>query len=73
MREIVLTTDLVVVSYVESLLHSAGIDTAILDRNAAAMPGTVGNVPQRIVVAADNWEQARRILVDAGLEKWIVA
>ncbi len=72
MREIVRTDDLVLVSYLETLLRQAGIEPVILDRNVSAMPGAVGFVPQRVMVEEESWEAARRVLIEAGLGKWIV-
>jgi len=72
MRELVLSADPVLVSYVEALLRDAGVQVAILDRAVNALPGAIGAPPQRIVVAEGSWQEARRILVDAGLREWLV-
>lgn len=67
MRELVLSDDIVLVSYVEALLKDARIEVTILDRGVSGMPGAIGAVPQRIVVSDERYEEARRILTDAGL------
>jgi hypothetical protein len=72
MRSLVLTNDPIIVNVVETLLKEAGIGVHILDRHASSLPGAVGMVPQRIVVASADWDSARQILCDAELRAWIV-
>ena len=72
MRELVLTDDSVLVSYLEALLGSAGIDFTVLDRNVNALQGGAGRAPQRVLVPENRIAEARAILVEAGLEQWIV-
>ncbi len=72
MREIVLTDDAVLLSFVKSLLRDAGIEPAILDGHASALRGAAGMTPHRLVVEAGRWHEARRVLVEAGLAQWIV-
>lgn len=69
---LVLTNDVVLVSYVESLLREARIASVVLDRNLSGLHGAVGLVPQRILVDKDDWAAARMLLVDVGLAAWIV-
>ena len=72
MRELVLTDDAVLVSFLESLLKDAGIEVDVFDRNLNALNGAVGRAPQRVMVPSDQWERARRVLVEADLGHWIV-
>ncbi len=72
MRELILTNDLVLISYVEALLADQGIEAIVFDRNMSLMEGSIGAFPRRLVVADDVWEKARRILKDAGLGEWVV-
>lgn len=72
MREILRTADPVLISFVETLLRQAGMSVHVLDRNMSALYGGVGQLQQRIVVDEDEWQRARRLLVDAQLEQWIV-
>jgi hypothetical protein len=72
MRELILTNDLVLISYVEALLADQGIEAIVFDRNMSLMEGSIGAFPRRLVVAGDVWDRARRILKDAGLGEWIV-
>jgi hypothetical protein len=72
MRELVLTDDLVLLSFLETLFAEAGISVLVLDRCVSTMPGAAGQLPQRVMVDEDDWERARRLLTDAGLRHWIV-
>ena len=72
MRELVLTDDAVLVSFLETLLKDAGIEVHVFDRNLNALNGAVGRAPQRVMVAPEQWDQARRVLVEADLGHWIV-
>ena len=66
MREILRTNDAVLLSAIEALLKSAGIDHFVADRNMSVMEGSIGIFPRRILVDEDEFETARRILTDAG-------
>lgn len=67
MREIVRTNDPVLVSAIEALLTSAGIQHMVLDQNMSVLEGSLGFLPRRIVVSAEQEKAARNILIDAGL------
>lgn len=71
MRELVVTNDVVLLSYVQSLLTGEGIEAQVFDRNISLMEGSIGAFPRRLVVDCDVWENARRLLKDAGLEQWV--
>jgi hypothetical protein len=67
MRELIRTNDAVLVTAIEALLDGAGIEYLVLDRNMSVLEGSLGILPRRILVAADEFAQARRVLQDAGL------
>ena len=71
MRELIVTNDLVLISYVEALLAGQGIEAVIFDRNMSLMEGSIGAFPRRIVVPDNAWVRASRILEDAGLSQWM--
>ncbi|RUO97348.1 DUF2007 domain-containing protein [Hyphomicrobium sp.] len=73
MRELILTNDAVLLSYVEALLADQGIEAVVFDRNMSLMEGSIGAFPRRLVVAQETWHRASRILVDAGLGEWVVS
>lgn len=67
MVEILRTNDLVVISVVESLLKGEGIGVFVADQHMAAVEGSLGFLPRRILVAADDEMRARRLIAEAGL------
>lgn len=67
MIELIRTNDVVVISFVESLMRDAGIGCFIADQNMSVMDGSLGILPRRIMVDADRAEEARRIVTDAGM------
>jgi hypothetical protein len=65
--EILRTNDLVLISAVESLLRAAGVGCFVADQHMAAVEGSLGFLPRRILVERNHEARARRILTDAGL------
>ena len=72
MRDLVTTNDPVLLSYLLVLLEDGGIDATVFDGNMSAVQGTLGAVAQRLAVPTDRWDNARRILLEAGLGQWMV-
>jgi hypothetical protein len=66
LRELVRSQDPVRLSFLTALLADAGIDSLILDTHSSIMQGSLGILPQRLVVAEDDLERARRVLIEAG-------
>ena len=71
MQELVRTNDAVVISFVEALMRDAGIAYLVADQNMSVLDGSLGILPRRILVDADEIDRARRILADAGIAKEI--
>ncbi|MBL8577386.1 MAG: DUF2007 domain-containing protein [Mesorhizobium sp.] len=67
MKELIRTNDAVVISFVESLLKDAGIESLVADQNMSVLDGSIGILPRRVLVLEDDLEEARRILADAGI------
>jgi hypothetical protein len=65
-RELVRTTDAVLISAIEALLNGARIEHMIVDQNMSVMEGSIGIFPRRILVREDEIDIARRLLEDAG-------
>ena len=66
MRELVRTTDPVLISAIEALLNGARIEHMVVDQNMSVMEGSIGIFPRRILVREDEIDIARRLLEDAG-------
>ena len=69
MIELLRSNDPVVISFAEALLKDGGVEYQVVDRNMSIMEGSIGILPRRVLVARDQHETARRILVEAGLER----
>ena len=69
MIELLRTNDPVLLSYADALLNEAGIEHAVVDENMSVIEGSLGILPRRMLVARDRHESARRILIQAGLER----
>ncbi|OHV85545.1 DUF2007 domain-containing protein [Ensifer sp. LCM 4579] len=69
MKELIRTNDAVLLSFAESLMKDAGIACFVADRDMSILEGSLGLLPRRFLVAEVDAERARRILVEAGLEK----
>ncbi|TPW32637.1 DUF2007 domain-containing protein [Martelella alba] len=63
------TNDAVLLSLVESLLKEAGIHFFVADQAMSLTEGSLGLLPRRLMVDDGDAEEARALLVDAGLEK----
>jgi hypothetical protein len=65
--EILRTNDLVLISVIESILTAERIAYFVADQNMAAVEGSLGFLPRRILVDAREAERARRVISEAGL------
>jgi hypothetical protein len=69
MIELLRSNDPVLMSFADALLNEAGIEHAIVDQNMSIAEGSIGILPRRMLVARNSHEDARRILIEAGLER----
>jgi hypothetical protein len=67
MIELVRTNDAVLISFIEALMRDAGIACFVADQNMSVLDGSIGILPRRIMVDADEIAKARSILADAGI------
>ena len=67
MDEILRTNDIVLISFVETLLKEAGIAYFVADQNMSVIEGSIGILPRRVLVPADDVDAARRLLGEAGI------
>lgn len=68
MEELLRSNNIITLSFVQSLMRDANIEVLWADRNTSTLEGSIGAIPQRILVDAEKITEARRIIVDAGLE-----
>ncbi len=68
MRELLRTNDPVRLSYVRALLGQAGIAFEVFDTHMSILEGNANFIAPRLMVDADDYERARRVLRDAGLD-----
>ena len=71
MFELMRTNDLVAISYVETLLRSNNIIHAVFDQHMSVLEGSIGILPKRVMIDEDRKEEARRLVKDAGLAKYL--
>jgi hypothetical protein len=67
MRELLRTTDVVLLTYINSLFNDAGISFMIADVHVSSVEGSIGAFPRRVMVAAEDWNESTSLLTDAGL------
>lgn len=67
MIELLRTNDPVLLSFAEAILTEGAVDYFVADRHMSALEGSLGFLQRRLLVANDQFAQARRLLSDAGL------
>jgi hypothetical protein len=67
MIELIRSNDPVVVSFVVSVLRDAEIEHSVADGHMSVIDGSIGAVTNRIMVATDRYDEAVRLLSDAGV------
>jgi hypothetical protein len=67
--EILRTNDLVLITVIESILKAERVAYFVADQNMAAVEGSLGFLPRRILVDAREAGRARRLIAEAGLGK----
>jgi hypothetical protein len=73
MKELLRTTDIVLLSYVNSLLNDARVSALIADVHVSSVEGSIGVFPRRVLVAAEDWDESISLLTDAGLGEHLTA
>lgn len=69
MKEVLRTNDMVLVSFVGSLLDEAQIPHLVLDNHMSVVEGSLGILARRVLVGDDLVLSARRILAENGLRQ----
>ena len=68
MKELFSTNDITKFVYAESILNSNDIVSFTLDENISVLEGSIGILPRRLMVLANDYEQALKLLEDFGLD-----
>lgn len=71
MRQLIQTNDPVLISFVEALLRDNKIEVIVLDQNMSVLEGSIGILQRRVMVADDDYDAARRRLIEADLAEWL--
>ncbi len=66
MKELLRTTDAVRLSWLTALLTDAGIPAIVLDGYTSVMEGSINAIPRRLAVHPEDYDLARRVLIEAG-------
>lgn len=70
MRELLRTTDPTVLPFAQALLSGEDIDCVVLDVNMSILEGSLGILPRRLMVRAEDLHRARIVMRDNGLEPY---
>ena len=71
MRELISTTDPVLLSFVQSLMHDAGIEVFVFDQHISIVEGSIGAFPRRLMVPEPSWDEAAGLMREAGIGQWV--
>ncbi len=71
MRELISTTDPVLLSFVQSLMHDAGIEVVVFDQHISIVEGSIGAFPRRLMVAEALWDEAASLMRQSGIGQWV--
>ena len=72
MKELLRTTDIVLLTFVNSLLTDACIPVLIADTHVSSVEGSIGAFPRRVLVAAEDWDESISVLTAAGLRDHLI-
>ena len=67
MKELLRTTDPTQIAFASALLDGEGIEAFPLDVHMSVLDGSLGILPQRLMVADRDYDRAARALRDNGL------
>ena len=68
LKELLRTNDLVLISWIRSVLNEAEIEFFVLDSAMSVLEGSANAIPRRIMVAEEDHVNALRILKQAQSE-----
>ncbi len=65
MQELLRTNDAVRLSWAQTRLREAGIESLVLDHHTSLVEGSIGAIPRRLMVAAADHQRARAVIAAA--------
>ncbi|MDI7774608.1 DUF2007 domain-containing protein [Asticcacaulis sp. EMRT-3] len=68
MKDLIRTNNPALISFVESLLKEVGTPYFVADQAMSSAEGSIGMFPKRVLVPEAQFDAARQLLIDAGLE-----
>ena len=68
MKELFSTNDITKFVYAETILNSNDIISFALDENISVLEGSIGILPRRLMVLANDYEKALKLLEEFGLD-----
>jgi Putative prokaryotic signal transducing protein len=71
MREIIRSNDPVLLGFAQVLLRDAGLEAVLMDQNMSVLEGSIGILQRRLMVASQDYDEARRVLTDSDLGQWM--
>ena len=72
MRELLRSNDAVLIDFAQSVLRQAGIASFVADQYMSVVEGSIGAIPRRLQVGAEDWVRAYATLREAGLEASLI-
>lgn len=73
MRELIRTNDMVLLSFIRAILEEAGLFLLVADEAMSSVEGSIGILPRRVLVKSDEEAQARRLVMEAGVDRALLA
>ena len=68
MREVIRTNNLVLISWIRTLLSDSGIETVIFDVHMSVLEGSAGAIQQCLMVQDEFYDRACENLIEFGEE-----
>jgi hypothetical protein len=65
MRMVLKTLDPVAIDFAANVLSQEGIKSVVFDTHASVMDGSMGFMPRRLMVLDEDFDRARRLLLEA--------
>jgi len=68
MKELFRSNNVVRLSWAQTRLREAGIDSLVLDHHTSLVEGSIGAIPRRLMVAERDYQRARAVIAAAEAE-----